>query len=83
MLVIPMQRIEPETLSELIKDWLTRQSQDWDFSDGNPEQAIDLVRQRLADNHLLICWDAESESLNLLSKEEYQRAVQQAGPNNE
>lgn len=77
MLVIPVERIAPDTLVELIKDWLTRQSQDWDFSHGDPEASIVSVQDSLQRGVLLICWDAELESLNLINKDEYQRVMQQ------
>lgn len=78
MLVIPAQRLAPDTLRELIRDWLTRQSQDWDFSFGDPEENIAAVEQQLSSGKLLICWDEEMQSLNLLTKEDYQRLIQQA-----
>lgn len=76
MLVIPVGRIAPDTLVELIRDWLTRQSQDWDFSHGDPEASIASVQDSLQRGVLLICWDAELESLNLINKDEYQRVMQ-------
>lgn len=71
-MIIPPQQLKPDTLVALIEDWLSRQEQSWAFDMDNHEQLIEQVKQRLSINDLLITWDEEGQSLNILDEARYE-----------
>ncbi|MDN3648909.1 YheU family protein [Reinekea marina] len=70
-MIIPPKKLNPETLNALIEDWLSRQEQSWAFDMENHEQLVERVIQKLNENELLITWDEEGQSLNILDKARY------------
>jgi len=72
-MIIPYDRLTPEVLNGVIEDWLSRQSQDWvgDFNDR--DQVIGQVIDQMRRKQLLVTWDDESQTINLIDAESLNR----------
>ncbi|PTY36422.1 hypothetical protein BGP77_03750 [Saccharospirillum sp. MSK14-1] len=64
-MIIPFERLERETLEQVIREWLMRQGEDWGVEEGSLESAIERARQALSDGRLVLYWDATEENLTL------------------
>lgn len=71
-MIIPPQELKADTLVALIEDWLSRQEQSWAFDMDNHEALIQQVTQKLFSKELLITWDEEGQSLNILDQARYE-----------
>lgn len=69
-MIIPLDQLNEETLTSVIREWLMRQGEDWGLTDNSLDSAIDQARQALADGKLVLLWDESTESLNIVSKDE-------------
>jgi uncharacterized protein YheU (UPF0270 family) len=65
-MIIPFERLESETLEQVIREWLMRQGEDWGMEEGSLEMAITRARQALSDGRLALYWDAAEEYLTLV-----------------
>jgi uncharacterized protein YheU (UPF0270 family) len=66
-MIVPYDSLPSSTLSNVIKDWLSRQSQE-SLSEAQTEQEmVDQVVALLKAGHLLVTWDDESQTINLVS----------------
>jgi uncharacterized protein YheU (UPF0270 family) len=67
MMLIPYRDLPTETLDNVIKDWLSRQSQDSMPLDLSESERVSQVRQMLANQTFLVSWDDESQTINLVA----------------
>ena len=67
MMLIPYDDLPPETLNNVIKDWLSRQSQDSMSLELSESERVAQVHQLLANQTFLVSWDDESQTINLVS----------------
>lgn len=65
-MIIPAERLEPDTLVQVIRECLMRQGEDWGLEDGSIDNAIDRARQALNKGQLVLHWNAQEESLMLV-----------------
>lgn len=65
-MIIPVERLEAQTLEQVIREWLMRQGEDWGMEEGLLEEAIERARQALTKGRLVLYWDANEESLTLV-----------------
>jgi len=70
-MIIPHDRLAPEVLSGVIEDWLSRQSQDWVGDVEDREQVIGQVIEQMRRKQLLVTWDDESQTINLVDAESF------------
>jgi uncharacterized protein YheU (UPF0270 family) len=71
-MIIPPKQLQPDTLVALIEDWLSRQEQSWAFDVDNQSALIQQVTEKLNAQELLITWDEEGQSLNILDRDHYE-----------
>lgn len=69
-MIIPVEQLNADTLSQVIREWLMRQGEDWALADTSLDSAIDRARQALLDGDLVLHWDESSESLAVVSRDE-------------
>jgi uncharacterized protein YheU (UPF0270 family) len=67
MMLIPYDDLPLETLNNVIKDWLSRQSQDSMSLELSESERVAQVHQLLANQTFLVSWDDESQTINLVS----------------
>lgn len=65
-MIIPAERLEAETLAQVIREWLMRQGEDWGMEDSTLAAAIERARRALSDGRLVLFWDASEEYLTLV-----------------
>ncbi|MFT4675068.1 MAG: hypothetical protein ACI9PX_000087 [Reinekea sp.] len=68
-MIIPHERLAPEVLSAVIEDWLSRQSQDWVGDIEDRDQVIEQVIEQMRFKKLVVTWDDESQTINLVDAE--------------
>lgn len=67
---IPHDRLAPETLRALLFDYVTRDGTDYGEQEVAPEHKIAQVMQQLQTGKVVIVFDAETESFDVLTREE-------------
>ncbi len=75
-MIIPYQELQPETLDAIIEDWLSREAQSWAFEQGGALALRLTVLDQLKSGQMFISWDDESQTLNLISKDELDKIEQ-------
>lgn len=66
LLTIPWQRLSADALAEIIADFVTREGTDYGPQEHSFEVKCAQVRRQIEAGTVLIAFDAETESLNLL-----------------
>jgi len=69
-MIIPVDQLNPDTLNQVIREFLMRQGEDWGLAEGHLDDAIQHARGSLIKGDLVLYWDENEESLTILSKEE-------------
>ena len=68
-MIVPYEQLSAEALNTIIEDWLSRQSQDLTISYASRDNVIETVKAQLKSGRLLVTWDDESQTINLLDAE--------------
>lgn len=68
-MIIPMDQMNQDTLKRVIEDWLSRQSQDWVGTFEERELRVAQIVEQLKRKQLLITWDDESQTINIISSD--------------
>lgn len=64
--VVPMERINPETLRKMVEEFVTREWSDLADSDFTFDDKIEQVMQQLKENRIKIVFDLTSETCNII-----------------
>ncbi len=67
IIIIPFRDLEPETLEQLIQEFVTRDGCDWDQTGCSLEDKVRQVVQQLHSGRVQIVFDLISETANLVS----------------
>ena len=78
MIEVPYREISPDALQGLLEDFVTRQGYDTTEVDAGLEDWVQQVRQQLVKGELTIVFDPQTESVTILTKQEYRTRVQEA-----
>ncbi len=78
MIEVPYRDISPDALQGLLEDFVTRQGYDTTEVDVGLEDWVQQVRQQLVKGELTIVFDPLTESVTILTKQEYRKRVQEA-----
>lgn len=70
-MIIPIEHINPETLTSLIETFITREGTDYGVTEISLEQKTLQVKQQLESGKNIIVYDAASESVNIMTKQQY------------
>ena len=62
---IPWQKLQPETLTALIEEFVTREGTDYGWREVSHEAKVAQVRDLLAHGKIKLVFDAETESCDL------------------
>ncbi len=65
-LEVPYDRLDPETLRNLLQEFVTRDGSDWNGVGGGLEDKVEQVLRQLRDNKIKIVFDLTSQSANLV-----------------
>jgi uncharacterized protein YheU (UPF0270 family) len=67
--VVPLDRINPETLRNMVEEFVTREWSDLSDAECTFEDKIEQVIQQLTDNRIKVVFDLTSETCNLVPAE--------------
>jgi len=66
-MLIPYQELQKSTLIALIEEFIDREGTDYGEFEVSREAMINQVHQQLSDGKVVICYDEESETCNLVT----------------
>ena len=66
--VIPFRKLEPETLEQLVQEFVTRDGADWDEAGCSLADKVKQVMQQLHSGDIQLVFDLASETANLIPK---------------
>jgi hypothetical protein len=69
-MVIPYQRLAPETLIALIESFISREGTDYGVTELALQTKVEQIRNQIVAEKVVIVYDQESESINLLARED-------------
>ncbi len=71
-MLIPPSELSHDALSGLIEEFVTREGTDYGHVDYNLEAKVDQVKAQLEQGDIVIIFDSTTESVNLMTKQQYQ-----------
>ncbi len=63
---VPYEQLEPETLENLIQEFVTRDGNDWGNVDGTLENKVNQVMQQLRKRQAKVVFDLQSQTANIV-----------------
>jgi len=63
---VPYKRLDPETLRNVIQEFVTRDGADWGEVGGTLEEKIDLVMQQLINRKVIVVFEIKSQTANIV-----------------
>lgn len=73
MITIPYQQLSPETLDALIESFVLREGTDYGEQEVSLTEKLAQLKRQIVAGKILITFDPQSESCNLISAEEWRR----------
>lgn len=73
MIEIPQDRLSPELLSGIIEEFIQREGTDYGVNEVALENKIQQVKKQIARGDVLITFDQETESCNLVTRANFKR----------
>ena len=70
---IPYRELPEETLRRLIESFVLREGTDYGHSDHSLEDKVERVKRQLSTGAVVIVFDPETESVNILTRRELQQ----------
>ncbi len=67
---IPVETINPKTLERLVEDFVTRDGTDYGLEERSLEEKKGIVMNQLNRGDAVIVFDPESETFNIIPKDE-------------
>jgi uncharacterized protein len=63
---VPYERINPDTLRNLIQEFVTREGSDWSDADGTLEDKVGQVLRQLRDKKVKVVFDLSTQTANIV-----------------
>ena len=63
---IPYEQLNPETLRNLLQEFVTREGSDWSDTDGTLEEKVGQVLQQLRAKKVKVVFDLTSQTANIV-----------------
>jgi uncharacterized protein YheU (UPF0270 family) len=76
MLIIPYADMEKDTLNTLLEELVTRDGTDYGVVETSTAQKVQQVLLQLQQGTVCLCFDAETESCNILATAEAKRLAE-------
>ena len=70
---VPYRELPEETLQRLIESFVLREGTDYGHSDYSLEDKVEHVKRQLSTGAVVIVFDPETESVNILTRRELQQ----------
>lgn len=76
MIEIPLGRVSDDILNAIVEDFIAREGTDYGSSEVGFEAKVEQVKRQIDRGDVVITFDPETESCNLLTKHQFQRFQQ-------
>ena len=63
---LPWARIEPETLQNLVREFVTRDGSNWGDTAGTLEEKVEQVLRQLRESKVKVVFDLTSQTANIV-----------------
>jgi uncharacterized protein YheU (UPF0270 family) len=67
-MIIPHERLAPETLDSLIESFVMREGTDYGNAEFSLRDKVEQVRRQIKSGEVIIAFDYQTESINLLPR---------------
>lgn len=74
MIEVPAERLSAELLDAVIEEFVLREGTDYGDREASLEDKIAQVRRQIARGQVVIVFDPDSESCNLLTRQQFREA---------
>jgi uncharacterized protein YheU (UPF0270 family) len=74
-MMIPHTSLDPDVLFRIIESFVLREGTDYGHGDYTLEQKVEAVMRQLRRGDVVLTWDAEIESCNIVSKQTAREAT--------
>jgi uncharacterized protein YheU (UPF0270 family) len=64
---VPYEQLDPETLQNMIQEFVTRDGNDWGNVDGALENKVGQVMQQLRNRQAKVVFDLQSQTANIVT----------------
>jgi len=71
--IIPIEHINNDTLESLIESFITREGTDYGVNEISLGEKVYQVKKQLSSRDIVIVFDAASESVNIMTKAQYEQ----------
>ncbi|MFT7387627.1 MAG: hypothetical protein ACI8VC_000868 [Candidatus Endobugula sp.] len=72
-MIIPIEHINNDTLESLIESFITREGTDYGVNEISLGEKVYQVKKQLSSRDIVIVFDAASESVNIMTKAQYEQ----------
>lgn len=72
MIEIPLDRLSPELLVGIIEEFIQREGTDYGLNEVDLEHKVQQVKRQIERGDVVITFDHQTESCNLLTKADFQ-----------
>jgi uncharacterized protein YheU (UPF0270 family) len=73
MIEIPLDRLSPELLSGIIEEFIQREGTDYGVNEVSLDDKIQQVKKQIQQGDVVITFDQQTETCNLLTRVNFQR----------
>ncbi|WIO75638.1 YheU family protein [Porticoccaceae bacterium LTM1] len=77
---IPPERLSPEVLEAVIVEFISREGTDYGVSEVSLETKVEQVKRQVQRGEVVVTFDPETESCNLLTRREFLNAQSSGYP---
>lgn len=78
MILIPVERLAPDTLEAIIEEYIGREGTDYGFQEAPMDVKVRQVRTQLRRGEVVVAYDPVLQSCNLLVKRDWERLSREA-----
>ena len=79
-MVVPYQSLDSDVLENIIEHFVLREGTDYGHQDYSLEQKVLAVRRQLERGEVVLTWDAELETVNLVTRNQLRQEQQKPQP---
>lgn len=70
---IPLEVLNEETLTAILESFIQREGTDYGLNEVSLVKKVEQLRNQLLQGHILIAFDQSTESLNLLTRQDWEK----------
>lgn len=74
-IVIPISQLQEETLNNILEEFITREGTDYGDYEISLQQKVDRLKRQILQGDVVIIFDAVLESVNLMTKKDYESNI--------